>query len=361
MVNYLKRIDWILVISVLLLVGIGIVSITSISLAKGDFLNLKKQVIFIIAGFFIFIAFGFFDWRGFKDNPYFVLVLYLICNLLLVGLFFFASEIRGVKSWYRVGSFSFDPIGITTIILIIILAKFFSKRHVEMYKLRHIILSGFYMFVPFILIAAQPDLGSALILLAIWVGVLIVSAIKLKHFAFLILIGIVIFSLSWLLFLKDYQKKRIVSFLQPEQEVLGINWSQAQSKIAIGSGGLFGQGFGSGSQTQRGFLSEPYTDFIFAAFSEEFGLLGVFILFSLFSVLFWRIMRIAFLATSNFPRIFAAGLAVFIFSQMLVHVGMNLGIFPVIGLPLPLVSYGGSNLIAIFAGLGILQSIKVNN
>ena len=200
MINYLKKVDWALAVSVFILTGISIVSITSISLAKGDFLNLKKQIIFIIIGFFLFIAFGFFDWRGFRDNPYFVLVLYLICNLLLLGLFFFAPEIRGVKSWYRIGSFSFDPIGITTIILIIILAKFFSKRHVEMYKLRHIIMSALYVFIPFILIAAQPDLGSALILLLIWVGVLIVSAIKFKHFAILILIGLVIFALSWFLF-----------------------------------------------------------------------------------------------------------------------------------------------------------------
>ena len=140
-----------------------------------------------------------------------------------------------------------------------------------------------------------------------------------------------------------------------------MNWSQNQSKIAIGSGGVFGQGFAKGSQTQHGFLSEPYTDFIFAVFAEEFGLFGVFVLFSLFSILFWRIMKIALLSGSNFPRIFAAGFAIFIFSQMLIHIGMNLGIFPVIGLPLPLISYGGSNLIAIFAGLGILQSIKANN
>jgi rod shape determining protein RodA len=349
-----------MVVSVLLLVLIGIISITSISLARNDFLNLYKQIIFAMIGFFLMIVFGFLDWRGLKDNSYLVLVLYVICSLLLAGLLFFATEIRGVKSWYRIGLFSFDPIGITTIVLIIILAKFFSKRHVEMYKLRHIILSGFYVFIPFVLIAIQPDLGSALILLAIWIGVLIVSAIKLKHFAILMLVGIVVFAASWFLFLKDYQKNRIISFLQPEQGVLGMNWSQTQSKIAIGSGGIFGQGFAKGSQTQHGFLSEPYTDFIFSAWAEEFGLFGVLILFFLFSILFWRIMRIAFLATSNFPRLFAAGFAIFIFSQMVIHVGMNLGILPVIGLPLPFVSYGGSNLLALFAGLGILQSIKVN-
>jgi rod shape determining protein RodA len=361
MMNYLKKIDWILTGSVFFLVAVGLISIASISFGKGDFFNLEKQIVFIIIGFFIFFLLGFFDWRGFRDNPYFVLILYAVCNLFLLGLFFFASEIRGVKSWYKIGPFSFDPIGITTIVLIIILAKFFSKRHVEMYKLRHIILSGFYVFIPFVLIAKQPDLGSALILLMIWIGSLIVSAIKLKHFIVLLLIGMVVFAASWFLFLKDYQKNRIVSFLQPKKEVLGINWSQTQSKIAVGSGGLLGQGFASGSQTQHGFLPEPYTDFIFAAFSEEFGLVGVIILFSLFSILLWRIMRIAFLAESNFPRLFASGLAIFIFSQMVINIGMNLGILPVIGLPLPLVSYGGSNLIAIFIGLGILQSIKVNN
>lgn len=361
MINYLKKIDWILIASVLLLTVIGTILIISISLSEGDFLNLKKQIIFIIIGFFLMIIFGFFDWRGLKDNPYFVLVLYAICNLFLFGLFLFTSEIRGVKGWYKIGPFSFDPIGGTTIVLIVILAKFFSKRHVEMYKLWHIILSGFYVLIPFILIARQPDLGSALILLVIWVGILIISGIKLKHFIVLGFVGIVVFTASWLFFLKDYQKNRVLSFLQPEQEILGINWSQTQSKIAIGSGGLFGQGFGKGSQTQYGFLSEPHTDFIFSALAEEFGLFGVFILLSLFSILFWRIMRIAFLASSNFPRLFAVGLALFIFSQMLIHIGMNLGVLPVIGLSLPFVSYGGSNLIALFAGLGILQSIRVNS
>lgn len=360
MLNYLKKLDWILIISAILLVVIGLVCIYSISLAKNDFLNFKKQIGFLMAGFLIMIFLGFFDWRGFRDNAYFVLILYAVCVFLLLGLFFMAPEIRGVRSWYKLGLFSFNPVGLATIVLIIILAKFFSKRHVEMYKLRHIILSGIYVLLPFVLVARQPDLGSALIMVVIWVGVLIISGIKLKHFLILILCGIIVFALSWQLFLKDYQKKRIVGFFTPQAEILGINWSQTQSKIAIGSGGIFGQGFGKGSQVQHGFLTEPYTDFIFSVFAEEFGLTGVFVLFSLFLLFIWRIMRIAVLAESNFPRLFATGLAIFIFSQALINIGMNLGVLPVIGLPLPLISYGGSNLIAIFAGLGILQSIRVN-
>ena len=360
MVNYLKKLDWTLIGLVILLSIIGLVCIYSVSLTGNNFFNFKKQLIFLLVGFSLMIILGFFDWRGFRDNSYLILVLYAICNLLLLGLLIFVPEIRGIKGWYRIGPFSFDPIGITTIILIILLAKFFSKRHVEMYKLHHIILSGLYTIVPFSLIAAQPDLGSALILLAIWVGALIISGIKLKHFLVLVLLGIVVFVISWGLLLKDYQKNRIISFLTPQAETLGINWSQTQSKIAIGSGGILGQGFGSGSQTQNGFLSEPYTDFIFSVFAEEFGLIGISILLILLLILLFRIIRVALRAESNFPRLFASALAIFIFFQSSVHMGMNLGVFPVIGLPLPFVSYGGSNLIAIFIGLGILQSIHVN-
>jgi len=359
MVPYLRKLDWILIGSAFLLAIIGLICIYSISLSGADFFNFKKQVGFLFLGFFLMIVLGFFDWRGFRDNPYLILVLYTICGALLLGLLVFVPEIRGVKSWYKIGPFSFDPIGITTIVLMILLAKFFSKRHVEMYKLRHIILSGFFTLVPFFLIASQPDLGSALILLAVWIGILIISSIKLKHFFILILLGVIIFIGSWSFLLKDYQKNRVVSFLTPQTETLGINWSQSQSRIAIGSGGIWGQGFGSGSQTQNGFLSEPYTDFIFSVFAEEFGLVGISVMLTLLLILLFRIIRIALRSESNFPRLFASALAIFIFFQSFVHIGMNLGLLPVIGLPLPLVSYGGSNLIAIFIGLGILQSIHI--
>jgi rod shape determining protein RodA len=159
--------------------------------------------------------------------------------------------------------------------------------------------------------------------------------------------------------LKDYQKKRIISFFYP-MEPLGISWSQNQAKIAIGSGGLFGQGIKKGSQTQLGFLSEPQTDFIFAAIAEETGLIGVFFLFTFFSILIWRIMKISILAKNNFSRIYASGLAILFLSQIFINVGMNIGFLPIIGIPLPFISYGGSSLIANFLAIGILQSMKVN-
>ena len=354
---HFKRLDWILIVVAILLVGIGFLSIYSSSLGKGDFLNFKKQVIFFGIGFFLMIILSFFDWRELREDPYLVLILYLICLFSLAGLFFFAPEIRGVRSWYKVGPISIDPIEFTKIILIILLAKYFSKRHIEMYQVRHIFLSGFYLLLPAILIFLQPDLGQVIILIAFWVGVLLISGIKLRHFLILILCFLLIFILSWNFLLKDYQKERILSFLIPF-EPLGVSWSQNQAKIAIGSGGIFGQGIGKGSQTQYGFLPEPQTDFIFSAIAEEMGLIGVSVLLFLFSILLWRIIKIAIDSQSNFSRLFASGFSILLISQIFIHIGMNLGISPIIGIPLPLISYGGSSLIAIFIGLGILQSIK---
>jgi rod shape determining protein RodA len=202
-------------------------------------------------------------------------------------------------------------------------------------------------------------LGSVLTLIFLWIGILIVSGIKLRHFLILVLCGLLFFISSWTTLLKDYQKERIISFVQPQlSDSLKVGWSQQQAKIAIGSGGLFGQGFGHGSQTQYGFLSEPQTDFIFAAIAEEFGLLGVAVLFLLFSLLFWRTIKIVLATNNNFSRLFVLGIAISIFAQIFINIGMNLGILPIIGIPLPLISYGGSSLIVSFIGLGILQSIK---
>jgi len=360
-INHLKSLDWKLILSAFFLSLIGLALVYSISFGRGNPADFYKQIAFLAVGFAMMLALSFFDWKGFRDNSYFILVLYLFCLVLLAGLFFFAPYTRGIRGWYRIGGFlSFDPVGFSVIIVNILLAKFFSRRHVEMYKLRHIVLSGIYVALPFALIAGQPNLGSALILSAVWLGVLVVSGIKLKHFFILILIGLVIFSLGWIFFLKDYQKDRITGFLNPEKEVLGSNWSQTQSKIAIGSGGVWGKGFQKGSQTQNGFLSEPSTDFIISVLGEEFGIAGILATFLIFIYFIWRIIATALSAESNFPRLFSLGLAVFIFFQAFINIGMNLGVLPVIGLPMPLISYGGSNLLAIFAGLGILQSIRTN-
>lgn len=360
---HFKKLDWPLIIAAILLVGFGLLSIYSSSLGKGDFLNFNKQVIFLGIGIFLMFTLSFIDWRFLREDPYLILILYFVCLGGLVGLFFFAPEIRGVKSWYKIGEFSIDPIEFTKIVLIILLAKYFSMRHIEMYRIQHILLSGIYVLIPAILTFLQPDLGSVLILIALWVGILIVSGIKIRHFLILCLCGLLIFILAWNFFLKDYQKDRIITFIGTASgwypiDPLKASWSQNQAEIAIGSGGVLGQGIGQGSQAQYGFLPEPQTDFIFAAIAEETGLVGIGILVFLLSFLIWRTIKIAASAQSNFPRLFASGFAIFLASQIFIHIGMNIGFLPIIGIPLPLLSYGGSGLIAAFIGLGILQSIK---
>lgn len=358
--RYLKKFDLTLIISAVLLVVIGLASIYSSSLRAGDFLNFEKQIIFFGIGFLLMIIVSFFDMRIFKNNSYLILIFYFISLLGLAGLFF-VPEIRGVRGWYKIGPISIDPIEFTKIILIILLAKYFSMRHVEMYRLRHIILSGFYVVIPSLFVFKQPDLGSVLILVSLWIVILAISGIKIKHFLILCLIFVLLSTAGWSFLLKDYQKQRVLGFINPEADPLGASWSQRQSKIAIGSGELFGKGLGNGSQTQYGFLPETQTDFIFASLAEETGLCGILVLFSIFSVLIWRIIRIAVNAKNNFYRLFASGLATILVSQFFVHIGMNLGILPIIGIPFPLVSYGGSGLIVTFIGLGLLQGIRAKS
>jgi rod shape determining protein RodA len=358
-VNYFKKFDWILIGATVLLCSFGLASIYSSSLKDEGFTNFQKQIFFFIVGMILMFVLSSVNWKIFRENSYLILILYCICLVLLIGLFFFASEIRGVRSWYKIGTFSIDPMEFAKIVLIILLAKYFSTRHIELYQIRHILLSGFYVFLPAVLIFLQPDLGSVIILVALWVGVLIISGIKLRHFLIMVFIGLLLSGLCWNFLLKDYQKERVMSFASPT-DPLGSGWSQIQSKIAIGSGGIFGEGFGSGSQTQYGFLPEPQTDFIFAAIAEETGLVGIFALLSLYLIMFWRVFKIMLSSQSNFPRLFAMGFIIVIISQIIIHIGMNLGLLPIIGISLPLVSYGGSGLISTLAAFGILQNIRNN-
>lgn len=277
--------------------------------------------------------------------------------MLLAGLYFFAPVIRGTRGWYKFWILSLDPIEPTKIVMVILLAKYFSMRHVEMYKFRHIIFSGLYVFFPAILIFLKPDLGGTMVLLMMWIGVLFVSGIKINHFLILLLCFVLLATLSWGFMLKDYQRDRVLSFLFPN-DPLGGSWSQEQAKVAIGSGQVFGEGLAKGSQVQYGFLPEPHTDFIFSVIAEEWGLVGIILLFAAYGFLVWRVLKIAVDSSSNFPRLFASGFAIILIAQFFINIGMNLSMLPVVGIYLPFISYGGSGLIFNFAGLGILQSIK---
>jgi rod shape determining protein RodA len=360
MLKRLKNLDWSLIAPSFLLTGFGLLSLYSSSIIRNDYSNFQKQLVFFLIGIVLMLFFSLFNWKTLKENSSLILGIYFICLIALLGILFFAPTVRGVKTWYKIGSFSLDPIEFTKIVLIILLSKYFSKRHVEMYQVRHILLSGFYVLLPCILVFFQPNLGSVLILISIWAWILVVSGIHLRHFLLLVLCALLVFSLGWNFLLKDYQKARIMGFMSPQLEPLGINWNQNQAKIAIGSGGFFGAGIGKGSQTQYGFLPEPQNDFIFAAIAEETGFLGITVLLSLFLVLLWNIFRVALASQTNFSRLFAIGFASLIISQVFINIGMNLGILPIIGISLPFVSYGGSGLISLLIGLGLLENMKNN-
>lgn len=357
-IAYFKKFDLILVFCAVAITCMGLAAIWSTGLAKHDFSNFEKQLIFFAIGLTLMVVVSFFDYRILRTNSYLILSLYFLCLVLLAGTLVFGPRIGGSKRWYKIGFLSFDPLEPAKIILIILLAKYFSMRHVEMYKLRHIFISGMYVFLMALLVFLRPSLGGALILTVVWLAVLMVSGIKLRHFLIMGLCFLLVSGFAWQFLLKDYQKSRVLAFIFP-QDVLGTAWSQTQTKIAIGAGGMLGQGIGNDSQVQYGFVPEPHTDFIFSVIAEEWGIVGLVIFFGLYAALIWRIVSIAATSQSNFPRLFGTGLAVILITQFTINIGMNLSLLPVVGIYLPFVSYGGSGLIAQFISLGIMQSIKM--
>jgi rod shape determining protein RodA len=268
------------------------------------------------------------------------------------------GPVKGARSWFNLGAFAFQPVDFVKIVLIIILSKYFSRRHIEIANVRHILVSGFYAFVFFALVMLQPDFGSGIILFAIWFGMVLVSGISKKHLLAVFLIGVISFSGLWLFVFKEYQKARIMTFIHPLTDLQGAGYNAYQSTIAVGSGGIWGKGVGYGTQSKLQFLPEYETDFIFAAFSEEWGFVGALILFVLYGILFWRILDIARKGASNFETFFGFGVAIMILSHLIVHVGMNIGVMPVTGITMPFMSYGGSHLLAEFCALGIIMSQK---
>ncbi|MBI4708754.1 MAG: rod shape-determining protein RodA [Candidatus Portnoybacteria bacterium] len=356
---HIKKLDWILIGAVIILCILGLITLYSVNFGKSSFIFFEKQAIFVAAGLVLLIALTFFDFRIFKNYPILLIVLYLTGLALLLGLLIFGKSIRGTQSWIRIGILGFQPVELIKLTIILILAKYFSMRHIEMYRMRHIIISGFYVFLPAGLILLQPDLGSVLILAAIWVGLIILAGIKLRHLILVLIGACIIFSVAWLGVFKPYQKERFLTFVNPQRDPFGASYNLIQSKIAIGSGGLFGRGLGQGSQGRLDFLPEKHADFIFAAYAEEWGFVGVLFLFSMFGIVFYRLIRISLQSENNFSRIFSAGVCLMLFAQMFINIGVTLGLLPITGLSLPFVSYGGSGLLINFTALGIVQSLML--
>jgi len=316
-----------------------------------------RQALFIFLGLAAAVVASLFDSRAFRNYPSLIMILYFLALVFLVAVLFLGQQVRGMAGWFKIGPFNFQPVELTKLILILVLAKYFSGRHAEVYRARHIIASLVYAILPIALVLRQPDLGSALILGAIWLGIVILSGIKLRHLTIVLLTGILVAVLAWFFAFQPYQKERIISYLNPTADPQGFSYNVIQSKIAIGSGGFFGKGLGRGTQGQLGFLPEKQTDFIFALVAEEWGFLGIALMLGSFGLFFWRLILAAVASTNNFSRLLIAGFALMVFAQMAINVGMNLGLLPVTGISLPFLSSGGSNLLVNFVALGIVQNI----
>ena len=353
----LKRIDWMLVLFILPIIGGGLVTMKSFTPleATGDFFG--KQIIWVLISFAVFFAFSFIDFRFLKRTEVLVF-LFLLTSFVLLVLIILGHISHGHKSWFNFGFFSFQPVDVMKLVLVIVLAKYFSRRHVEIRDVKHIFISGFYAFVPFVLVLLQPDFGSAMIILFIWLGMVLISGISKVHLFLVLATGAIIFTSLWLFAFAPYQKARIYNFINPSADIHKTGYNVFQSTIAVGSGQFTGKGLGFGTQSRLKFLPVPQSDFVFAAFAEEWGFIGSFLILVLYGLVIWRILYNASLGASNFEILFSTGVAIFFASHIFVNVGMNLGLLPVTGIPLPFMSYGGSHLLTEFMGLGILMSMR---
>lgn len=353
----LKRIDWILVIFILPIVAAGLVTMKSFTPleATGNFFG--KQIIWVALSLSIFFIFSFIDFRFLKRTNVLVF-LFSFVSFILLMLIIFGYISHGAKSWFSFGLFFFQPVDLMKLVLVLVLAKYFSRRHVEIRDIKHIFISGFYALVPLILVLLQPDFGSAMIILTIWLGMVFVSGISKVHLFAVFTTGILIFTTLWFFVFAPYQKARIYNFVNPLADIHKTGYNVFQSTIAVGSGQIMGKGLGFGTQSRLKFLPVPQSDFVFAAYAEEWGFVGSLLILFLYVLVIWRILYFASLGASNFEILFGMGIAIFFMSHILINIGMNLGLLPVTGIPLPFMSYGGSHLLTEFAGLGILMGMR---
>lgn len=353
----LFHMDWLLFSSALLISLAGLVTMNSFA---GESYFFDRQIIWLSVTLILFFVASMIDWRFLRRTQIIVWLFSISCTLLLL-LFAVGHVSKGAQSWFNFGGFSFQPSDPIKIVLILLLAKYFTRRHVEIAHIRHLIVSGGYAGILCLLVLLQPDFGSAIILFFVWFGMVLVSGISKKHLFAVIMMGAVMFGGLWLFVFQNYQKQRIVNFIHPLADIRGTGYNAYQSTIAVGSGKILGKGIGYGTQSKLQFLPEYETDFIFAAYAEEWGFVGVIVLFLLYAVLLWRIVVNAMLGASNFETLFGLGLAILFMVHIIVHVGMNIGLLPVTGTTIPLMSYGGSHLVAEFGGLGILMGMRRYN
>lgn len=348
------NIDWVLFGATIPLVLAGLVTMNSFTGDEGFF---GRQLLWLGLSFVVFFGLSLVDFRFLRRSEV-LISLYVGAVLVLVGLLFFGETVNGARSWFDLGPVSIQPSDPVKLVLILVLAKYFSRRHIEIANFRHILVSGGYAFVFFGLIFLQPDFGTAVVIFAIWLGMVLVSGISKKHLLAVIMLAAVSVLGAWFFAFDEFQKERLASFLEPASSETTSGYNARQAAIAVGAGGLFGQGVGYGTQSRLAFLPEHQSDFIFASFAEEWGFVGVVILFALFGLVFWRIIWNAASGETNFEVFYGLGVAVFLMSHFILHVGINIGLLPVTGTTIPFLSYGGSHLLTEYAALGILMSMR---
>ena len=351
--RFWRDFDWVLLFVALMLSVIGLVEIYSSTLnMESNFL--LRQLIWVGMGVLLLFVVAAIDYPVFVEN---VLPLYVGVVLILAYVLFFGHTVSGSRSWFGIGSLGLQPSEIAKMVVVITMARYMGESKERYMRFLQIVTVSAICALPAFLVALQPDLGTAITFIPILAFGLFVRGVRPMVFVSGLLIVILLIPLTWLV-LKDYQKDRIIIFLQPETDPLGSGYQVIQSKIAIGSGGFWGKGLFEGSQNQLGFLPTRHTDFIFSVVAEELGFIGVSITLSLLLALILRALSGAFMARDNLGLFIVVGVVGMFVFHILVNVGMVIGFMPITGIPLPFVSYGGSSVLTAFIGLGLIISVR---
>ena len=352
-----KELDYILLISIFLLSILSLFVMYSTD--GGEILfHTKSHFSKIVVFFPLMILIAFFNIRWWHNFSY---LFYIAVILLLIYVSFFGIKSSGSRRWMDLYLFNLQPSELMKIAIILCLAKYYHRVKIEnVNSVTSIMTVLTIILIPIIMVLSQPDLGTSILIASSGLIVLWLGGVKIKYFIYSFIVFLI--SLPFVIsFLKPYQKLRILTFLDPDRDPLGAGYQIIQSKIAIGSGGLEGKGFLKGTQSYLDFLPEKHTDFIFTLFSEEFGFIGSVGLLVLYSIIIIRILRIGAISRSNFSRLFCFGFAFAIFIYIVVNLSMVLGLLPIVGSPLPIMSYGGSSMLATMIGFGIVLSAKINH
>ncbi len=350
--------DWPLLVTASLIAVMGVANIYSATFPHSGYTAPPhvKQIYWLLLGMGLMLLILYFDYRTLVRYAY---PLLLFCLILLILVIFFGRVSSGSQRWLNLGFFSFQPSELTKMALILALTRFFTEAdNPHGYGLRDLFIPFLIFMIPAVLVFKQPDLGTVVLLVLIHGSILAFIGVRRRTWITMGVTCSVLAPLSWH-FLKDYQKTRLLTFLNPDLDPLKTGYHIIQSKIAVGSGIFFGKGFLKGTQSQLHFLPEQHTDFIFSVLAEEWGFIGSFILLFLIFLLISRGLKIAYISKDRTGRILAAGISAMLFWQSFINVGMVLGIVPVVGVPLPLFSYGGTSIITTLMGLGILMNISM--